>query len=185
MEAAKLNVPDTPTGVPDNVETHIKMLFDLQVLAFRAEITRICTLMMAHEISNATYPATNIRDGFHNLSHHSNVRANMDKFAELNAYHHGLFAYLLGKLKATPDGDGTLLDHSLVLYGSGMSDSNKHNHEPLPMVLAGGASGAVKGDRHIKLTRLTTHANLLLAILNKAGVRAEKIGDSTGPLEEL
>jgi hypothetical protein len=109
----------------------------------------------------------------------------MDKFAELNAYHHGLFAYLLGKLKATPDGDGTLLDHSLILYGSGMSDSNQHNHTPLPMVLAGGGSGAVKGGRHVRLSKLTTHSNLLLTILHRAGVRAQKIGDSTGTIEEV
>ena len=106
------------------------MLFDLQILAFRADITRISTLMLAHELSNATFPATNIRDGFHNLSHHSNVRANMDKFAELNAYHHSMFAYFLEKLKATPDGNGSLLDHSLVLYGSGRSDRNQHTHNP-------------------------------------------------------
>jgi hypothetical protein len=185
LQAAKLDVPDTPTGVPDAFEDHIKMLFDLQVLAFRAEITRIGTLMLAHEISNAVYPATNIRDGFHNLSHHSNVRANMDKFAELNAYHHSMLAYFLGKLKATPDGEGSLLDHSLVLYGSGMSNSNEHNHSPLPMILAGSASGAVKGGRHIKLAKLTTHSNLLLTILRKAGVQAEKIGDSTGTLSEI
>jgi hypothetical protein len=171
--------------VPDAFEDHIKMLFDLQVLAFRAEITRIGTLMLAHEISNAVYPATNIRDGFHNLSHHSNVRANMDKFAELNAYHHSMLAYFLGKLKATPDGDGSLLDHSLILYGSGMSNSNEHNHSPLPMILSGGAYGAVKGGRHIKLAKLTTHSNLLLTILHKAGVPAEKIGDSTGVIEEI
>lgn len=185
LEAAKLDVPDTPAGVPDAFEDHIKMLFDLQVLAFRAEITRIGTLMLAHEISNAVYPATNIRDGFHNLSHHSNVRANMDKFAELNAYHHSMLAYFLGKLKATSDGDGSLLDHSLVLYGSGMSNSNEHNHSPLPMILSGGAYGAVKGGRHIKLAKLTTHSNLLLTILHKAGVPAEKIGDSTGVIEEI
>ena len=151
MTAAKLDVPDTPTGAPENFEDHIKMLFDLQMLAFRADITRISTLMLAHELSNAVFPATNIRDGFHNLSHHSNVRANMDRFAELNAYHHSMLAYFLEKLKATPDGDGNLLDHSLVLFGSGMSDSNQHNHNPLPMLLAGGASGAVKGGRHIRL----------------------------------
>jgi uncharacterized protein DUF1552 len=185
LEAAKLDVPNTPSGVPDAFEDHIKMLFDLQVLAFRAEITRIATLMLAHEISNAVYPATNIRDGFHNLSHHSNVRANMDKFAELNAYHHSMLAYFLGKLKATPDGDGTLLDNSLILYGSGMSNSNEHNHSPLPMILSGGAYGNVKGGRHIKLAKLTTHSNLLLTILHKAGVPAEKIGDSTGTLGEV
>jgi hypothetical protein len=185
MAAAKLDVPDTPTGAPDNFEDHLKMLFDLQVLAFRAEITRISTLMLAHELSNAVFPATNIRDGFHNLSHHSSVRANMDRFAELNAYHHGTLVYFLNKLKTTPDGDGSLLDHSLILFGSGMSNSNEHNHNPLPMLLAGGASGTVKGGRHIRLEKNTTHSNLLLTILHKAGVRAQKIGDSTGIIEQI
>jgi hypothetical protein len=185
MKAAKLEVPDTPAGVPATFEEHIKLLFDLQILAFRADITRVSTLMLAHELSNATFPATNIRDGFHNLSHHSNVRSNMDRFAELNAYHHSMFAYFLEKLKATKDGDGNLLDHSLVLFGSGMSDSNQHNHNPLPMILAGNASGAVKGGRHIKLAQVATHANLLLTMLHKAGVKAETFGDSTGTISEL
>jgi len=185
MEAAKLDVPDTPTGVPDSFEQHIKMLFDLQVLAFRAEITRISTLMLAHELSNAVFPATNIRDGFHNLSHHSNNRGNKDRFAELNAYHHGMLAYFLQKLKDTPDGPGSLLDHSLVLWGSGMSDGNQHNHTPLPMIMAGRASGTIKGGRHIKLPKLTTHSNLLLTVLHKAGARSEKIGDSTGVIGEI
>jgi hypothetical protein len=185
MQAARLEVPDTPTGVPATFEEHIKLLFDLQVLAFRADITRISTLMLAHELSNVTFPATNIRDGFHNLSHHSNVRANMDRFAELNAYHHSMLAYFLDKLKSTPDGAGNLLDHSLILYGSGMSDSNQHNHSPLPMIVAGGASGAVKGGRHIRLSQVTTHSNLLLTLLHKAGVRAESFGDSTGVIGEL
>src|SRR4029453_15198199 len=108
MEAAKLDVPDTPTGIPDAFEEHIKMLFDLQVLAFRAEITRISTLMLAHELSNAVFPATSIRDGFHNLSHHSNVRANMDRFAELNAYHHSMLVFFLENLKGTREGAGNL-----------------------------------------------------------------------------
>jgi hypothetical protein len=185
MEAAKLDVPDTPTGVPDSFEQHIKMLFDLQVLAFRAEITRIATLMLAHELSNAVFPATNIRDGFHNLSHHSNNRANKDRFAELNAYHHTVLAYFIEKLKATPDGDGNLLDHSLILYGSGMSDGNQHNHTPLPMTLIGGASGALKGGRHIKLAKLTSHSNLLLTILHKVGANAGKIGDSSSVIGEI
>ena len=185
MQAAKLEVPDTPAGAPAAFEDHIKLLFDLQILAFRADITRISTLMLAHELSNATFPATSIRDGFHNLSHHSNVRSNMDRFAELNAYHHSMLAYFLEKLKGTPDGAGNLLDHSLVLFGSGMSDSNQHNHSPLPMVLAGNASGTVKGGRHIRLPQTTTHSNLLLTMLHKAGGRAEQFGDSTGTIEEL
>jgi hypothetical protein len=185
MEAAKLDVPDTPPGIPDSFELHIKMLFDLQILAFRAEITRISTLMLAHELSNAVFPATGLRDGFHNLSHHSNNRGNKDRFAELNAYHHTMLAYFLSKLKATADGPGNLLDHSLILYGSGMSDGNQHNHTPLPMTMIGHASGSLKGGRHIKLAKLTTHSNLLLTILHKAGVKAEKIGDSTGVIGEL
>ena len=185
MQAAGLDVPDTPTGAPAAFEEHIRLLFDLQVLAFRADITRISTLMLAHELSNATFPTTNIRDGFHNLSHHSGVQANMDRFAELNTYHHGIFASFLERLKATPDGDGTLLDHSLVLWGSGMSDSNQHNHTPLPMILAGKASGALKGGRHVRLKELTTHSNLLLTVLHKAGVPAASFGDSTGLVAEL
>src|SRR5688572_20446305 len=185
MQAAGLDVPDTPTGAPAAFEEHIRLLFDLQVLAFRADITRISTLMLAHELSNATFPTTNIRDGFHNLSHHSGVQANMDRFAELNTYHHGIFASFLERLKATPDGDGTLLDHSLVLWGSGMSDSNQHNHTPLPMILAGKASSALKGGRHVRLKELTTHSNLLLTVLHKAGVPAASFGDSTGLVAEL
>src|SRR6185436_15526181 len=185
MASAKLDVPDTPTGAPDNFEDQLKMLFDLQLLAFRAEITRISTLMFAHELSNVTYPATNIKDGFHNVSHHSNVRANMDRFAELNAYHHSQMVYFFEKLKGIQDGDGTLLDHSLILFGSGMSNSNEHNHNPLPLLLAGGASGAMKGGRHIRLPKNITHSNVLLTILHKAGVRAEKIGDSTGIVEQI
>jgi len=185
MQAAKLAVPDTPAGAPATFEEHIKLLFDLQILAFRADITRISTLMLAHELSNATFPATNIRDGFHNLSHHSNVRSNMDRFAELNAYHHSMLAYFLEKMKGTPDGAGSLLDHSLILFGSGMSDSNQHNHSPLPMILAGGASGTLKGGRHVRLPQVTTHSNLLLTMLHKSGVRAAQFGDSTGTIDEL
>lgn len=185
MQLAEIEVPDTPAGAPAAFDEHIRLLFDLQVLAFRADITRISTLMLAPELSNATFPATNIRDGFHNLSHHSNSRANMDRFAELNTYHHGIFADFLERLQATPDGDGNLLDHSLVLWGSGMSDGNQHNHTPLPMILAGGASGALRGGRHVRLPELTTHSNLLLTILHKAGVPAEAIGDSTEPIAEL
>jgi hypothetical protein len=178
MDTAALEVPEAPVGVPGDFETHIELLFDLQVLAWQAEITRISTLMLAPELSNSTYPSTGIRDGFHNLSHHSFSRANMDRFAELNTYHHGRFAYLLERLAATPDGDGTLLDNSLVLYGSGMSDGNSHNHTPLPFVIAGGAAGRLEGGRHIRAPRVT-HGNLLLAVLEKLGVQADSIGDST------
>jgi hypothetical protein len=153
------------------------------VIAFQAEITRVSTLMFARELSGAVFPETNIRDPFHNLSHHSNDRGNMDRFALLNTYHVQKFAYFLDKLKSTPDGDGTLLDHSLVLYGSSLSDGNQHNFSPLPILLAGGASGQLKGGRHLQFPKDTHMSNLLLAMLDKLGVRLDRFGDSTGMLQ--
>lgn len=175
-----LPVPAAPIGIPSDVEEHIKLMYDLQVLAWQADITRVSTLLMAKELSGAVYPKSTVRDAFHTLSHHSNIQQNKDRFAILNMYHVALFAYFLDKLQSTPDGDGTLLDHSLVLYGSGMSDGNQHNHTDLPIVLAGGASGRLKGGRHIRNPKKTPMANLLLAILDKMQAPAEKFGDSTG-----
>jgi len=177
-----VQLPDAPVGVPKDVEDHIKLMLDLQVLAWQADITRVTTLLMAKELSNAVYPKSGVRDAFHILSHHSNIRENQDRFAVLNRYHVSLLAHLLGKLQSIPDGDGTLLDHSMVLYGSAMSDGNQHNHRPLPIVLAGGASGALKGGRHIRSAKDTTMSNLLLAMLDKLGTPAERFGDSTGML---
>jgi hypothetical protein len=177
---ADITLPDVPTGVPPTFQEHLKLLMDLQVIALQAEITRVSTLMFARELSSATYPETSIRDPFHNLSHHSNDRGNMDRFAQLNTYHMTKFASFVEKLKAIPDGDGTLLDHSLVLYGSSLSDGNQHNFSPLPIVLAGGASGRVKGGRHLAFPRDTHMSNLLMAMLNTLDVRIEKFGDSTG-----
>ena len=177
-----VQLPDAPVGVPKDVEDHIKLMLDLQVLAWQADITRVTTLLMAKELSNAVYPKSGVRDAFHILSHHSNIRENQDRFAVLNRYHVSLLAHLLGKLQSIPDGDGTLLDHSMVQYGSAMSDGNQHNHGPLPIVLAGGASGALKGGRHIRSAKDTTMSNLLLAMLDKLGTPAERFGDSTGML---
>jgi hypothetical protein len=158
-------------------------MFDLQVLAWQADITRVSTLLLAKELSGAVYPKSTIRDAFHTLSHHSNIQANKDRFAILNMYHVALFQYFLDKLQSTPDGDGSLLDHSMVLYGSGMSDGNQHNHTDLPVILAGGASGRLKGGRHIRNPKKTPMANLLLAMLDKMQVPAEKFGDSTGRVD--
>jgi hypothetical protein len=177
-----LPVPAAPTGIPTDFEEHIKLMFDLWTLAWQADITRITTLLMAKELSNSTYPKSGIRDAFHILSHHSNLRENMDKFAVLNRYHSGIFVYLLNKLKNTPDGDGSLLDHSMVLWGSAMSDANQHNHDPLPIVLAGSASGRLKGGRHIRNPKNTTMSNLLLAILGKLNIEVDHFGDSTGAM---
>jgi hypothetical protein len=178
-----LDLPDAPVGIPADFETHLKLLFDLQVLAYKSQITRISTLMLARENSNAVYSATGVRDGFHNASHHSNERKNMDQFAVINQYHVKMLAYFLERLQATEDGDGTLLDHSLILYGSSLSDGNEHNFDPLPVVLAGGASGQLKGGRHLRHAPKTPMSNLLLAMLHKMGARVDSIGDSTGPLD--
>ena len=177
-----VSLPDAPAGIPKDVEAHITLMFDLQVLAWQADITRVTTMLMAKELSNAVYPKSGVRDAFHILSHHSNIRENQDRFAVLNRYHVGLLAYLLNKLKTTPDGDGTLLDHSMVLYGSAMSDGNQHNHGPLPIIVAGGASGRLKGGRHLRNPKDTTMSNLLLAMLDKLGIPTERFGDSTGML---
>jgi hypothetical protein len=169
-----------PAGIPDDPDRHIKLQLDLITLAWQADITRVSTLMLAKEVSNAVYPASGIRDPFHNLSHHSNVRSNQERFAMLNRYHVGLLAYFLGKLSKVRDGEGTLLDNSLVLYGSGISDGNQHDHGPLPIVLAGLAGGRIAGDRHLRVPDKTPLSNLQLAMLDTLQVPAERFGDSTG-----
>jgi len=179
---SNVTLPRRPAGIPEDVEEHIKLMYDLLALAWQTEITRISTFMLAKELSNAVYPKSGIRDSFHILSHHSNNENNKARFAVLNRYHAGLFAYFLEKLAKLPDGEGTLLDHSLVLYGSGMSDGNSHNHDPLPIVLAGHAGGAVQGNRHIRQKELTPMSNLLLAVLGKLGCPEEHFGDSTAAL---
>ena len=160
---------------------HLKLMFDLQVLAYKSEITRISTLMFARENSNAVYPATGVRDGFHNASHHSNERKNMDQFAVINRYHVKMLAYFLERLRSTPDGDGTLLDHSMILYGSSLSDGNEHNFDPLPVVAGRRRVGPARGGRHLRHAPHTPMSNLLLAMLHKMGARVDAIGDSTAP----
>jgi len=181
--SGEMKLPTAPTGIPDDFDVHIKLMFDLQVLAWQADVTRVTTLMFAKEVSNAVYPASGVREPFHNLSHHSNVPENIARLAQLNQYHVRTFAYLLEKLRNTPDGEGTLLDHSVVLYGSGMSNSNQHDHEPLPIVVAGGAAGKMKGGRHIQVAAGTPLSNLLLAMLHKLDVPADSFGDSTGTVD--
>jgi hypothetical protein len=182
---SSLSVPDSPSGIPDDHEAHSKLMFDLMALAFQTEITRISTFMMAREVSYRTFPMLGISEGFHPASHHQNNAARLENLTKINTYHVSLVAYFLEKLKSTPDGDGNLLDHSLILYGSGMSNSNVHNHSPLPVLVAGGAAGKMKGGRHLKYPENTPMANLLLTILNKAGIQQESVGDSTGLLAEV
>jgi hypothetical protein len=175
-------LPDAPAGTPGSFEDHVDLMFDLQVLAFRTEITRIATLMMARDNSNTRYAGSGVSEGFHNASHHSNERRNMEQFALINAFHARLIAKFLARLRETPDGEHDLLYNSMVLYGSSMSDANEHNFDPLPVIVAGNAGGRLQGNRHLSFAPHTPMANLLLAMLHKLDVPAEKIGDSTGPL---
>jgi hypothetical protein len=177
------NVPEAPVGTPELFEDHLKLMFDLQALAYRADITRIMTMMYARDTSGATYPNSGNRDGFHGASHHSNARAKMDSFALINRYHIQMLAYFIEKLQSTPDGDGTLLDHSVVVYGSSMSNGNQHDHDPLPVVVVGGLLGQLKGNRHIVTPAHTPMSNLLLTLLDKFGVQQASFGDSTAKLD--
>jgi hypothetical protein len=181
--AAELDVPAKPIGIPSSFSEHAKLMADLTALAWQAEITRVTTLMVAREVTNRVYPESGINEPFHNLSHHSEVPANKDRLATLNAFHtRATLAYFLQKLQDTPDGDGSLLDNSVVLYGSGMSNSNQHDHDPLPILVAGGASGRLQGGRHIRAGKDTPLANLHVALLEKLGVPLDAFGDSTSVL---
>ncbi|HKC85074.1 MAG TPA: DUF1552 domain-containing protein, partial [Blastocatellia bacterium] len=183
--AMKLPVMERPTAVPEEFEDHVKMVTDLLTLAFQADLTRVITLMMAREGSNRPYRSIGISDGHHNLTHHQNDAEKIAKIAKINERHVNLFAYLLERLKATQDGDDNLLNRSLILYGSSISDGNLHTHHDLPIVLAGGGAGQVKGNRHVVYPKDTPLNNLLLSMLEKAGVPVEKLGDSTGKLDCL
>jgi uncharacterized protein DUF1552 len=178
---ATIDVPDKPNGIPADFEQHAMLMFDLLALAWQADLTRIATFMVARELSNRLYPRSGVNEGFHNASHHSGIPANIDRLARLNEYHtRTTIAYFLKKLAATPDGDGSLLDHSMVVYGSGMGNPNQHDHDPLPMLLAGGAAGRLAGGRHVRVAAETPFANLLVAVLAKLDVPVESFGDSTG-----
>jgi len=172
-----------PLGVPDSWEEHVKLMFDLQALAFAAEITRVAAFKMSRDTSNRVFPESGVKMPFHTLSHHNENPEWIEEFAKLNRYHASLIPYFLEKLRSTPDGDGNLLEHSLVLYGSPMGDSNTHNHRRLPILLAGHAGGQLKGNLHCVMPEGTPHANTLLTILHKLGVEAASIGDSTGEIE--
>jgi hypothetical protein len=181
-------LPETlerPIGAPQDWEQHVKLMFDLQVLALQADITRVITFQVAREVSTRTYPQIGVPEAHHPTSHHQNDPEKIAKLAKINTYHASLFAYFLGRLKATQDGDGSLLDHSLFLYGSGMGNPDIHDHAKLPILVAGGASGRMKGSRHINYAEPTPMSNLLLTLLDKAGVDMERFGDSSGKLDGL
>ncbi len=173
---------DHPQGIPNDWEEHVKLMFDLEVLAYQADLTRVITLMMGHEQSGMTYPQIGVPDAHHPISHHQREPEKLAKTAKINAYHVKMFAYLLKKLRTTPDGDGTLLDHMTMIYGAGIADSNTHAPVNIPFLLAGGGAGNLKGGRHTRL-KDTPLANLHLTLLDQFGVNWERIGDSTGKLE--
>ena len=174
-----------PLGVPDKFEDHINLMFDLQVLAFQADITRVTTLMIGREEGGRSYPQIGVPDGHHSISHHDNNPEKLAKLARIDAYHIQQMANFLGKLRNTPDGDSNLLDNSMVLYGGGISNGNMHNHERLPVVLAGGGAGQLKGGRHLEYKQDMPMSNVLRSVLDKAGVHTDKLGDATGLLAEL
>jgi hypothetical protein len=176
---------DRPEGVPASYADHARLMFDLQVLALQSDVTRVITFQLARETSNRTYPEIGVPDPHHPLTHHGNDPEKIARMAKINAFHVSLFAYYLEKLKATREGDGSLLDHSLVLYGSGMGNPNIHDHVNLPVIVAGGAGGSVKGGRHLRYAEPTPLANLHLTLLERAGVRMDAFADSKGKINEL
>ena len=174
---------DRPVGVPAAYADHAKLMFDLQVLALQSDVTRVITFQLARETSTRTYPEAGVPEAHHPLTHNGGDPAKLAKVAKINAFHVSLFAQFLEKLKATPDGDGSLLDHSLYLYGSGMSNADLHDHVNLPILVAGGAG--MKGGRHIKYAQPTPLANLHLTLLDKVGVKLDSFSDSNGKVREL
>ncbi len=180
-----LEIPQAPAGIPFVYEEHVDIMFDLLALAYQADITRIFTFMMAREVSNLTYPQVGVNEGHHATSHHQNREDKMAACARIQSYHVSLFRRFLDKLDAIPDGDGSVLDNTLLLYGSNMSNSNAHDHYPLPNVVVGGARGRMTGGQHIKEPDHTPMTNLLLTMLHKADVPMEKLGDSTGVVADI
>lgn len=182
----RLPVMQRPGSIPEAFEEHARLMMDLIVIAYQTDMTRVVSCMIAREGSNRSYRAIGVADGHHSVTHHQNDPEKIEKTAKINQLHAQTFAYLLQKMHSTPDGDGTLLDHSMILYGSSISDGNAHTHDNLPLVLAGGGCGQVKGGRHIRFPKETPMNNLLLTMLSKAGLHpSAKLGDSNGFLEHL
>jgi hypothetical protein len=186
-EQSTREVPDVsrPAGVPDGFQPHVELLYDLQLLAYQSDLTRVITFMYGREQTGRPYPQIGISEPHHPLTHHQNNPEKMAKCTQIQTYHVALFASYLEKLAATADGDGALLDHMMILFGGGISNSDRHTHGPLPTLLLGGGSGALRGGRHLVYPEDTPLTNLQLTLLEKMGVPAEKLGDSTGRFAEL
>ena len=186
-EQSSKELPDVlqPAGIPDNFEQHVRLLYDLQLLAYQSDLTRVITFMYGREQTGRPYPQIGVPEPHHPVTHHQNDPVKMEKCTRIQRHHIALFAEYLEKLRHTPDGDGSLLDHVILLYGAGISNSDRHTHGPLPTLLLGGGAGALKGGRHLIYPEHTPLTNLQLTLLNKLGVAAEKLGDSTGQFREL
>lgn len=179
-DLSKIKLPEAPVGELDNFDQQVGMMFDLVALAYQANLTRVASYIMVAEGTNRTYNFINVPDSFHPLSHHANDRERLRKLTLVQTWHMEQFAKFVDKMANTPDGDGSLLDHSLFMYGSNMSNSDRHNNYPLPLILVGGANGQHKGGKHVMPAEKTPIANLHLTVLNKLGIPQEKFGDSTG-----
>ena len=184
-KSMQMNLPNAPQGVPDQFGDQLDALFDMIALAWQSNQTRVASFMLAKEVSMRTYPNLQITEAFHPLSHHGGDTSKIERLVRIQNYHTQVFAKFIKKLSTTQDGDGTLLDHSIILYGSNMSNSDLHNNDPLPNVVMGNAYGKIKGGQHVQYPQDTPHANLLLTLLNRAGVPAEKLGNSTGQFAEI
>jgi hypothetical protein len=184
-DTASLNIPDAPVGTPNDITEHFKLMFDLMSLAFQADITRIITMSMDREASMRTYTNLGIAEGFHPLSHHGNNPQKMDKLVQIQKYHTEVFTAFIKRLVETKEADGTVLDHSTILFGSNMSNSDRHNNDPLPSALLGHAHGKIKGGQHLKYPQDSRHADLLLTIFDRNEIPVKSIGDSNGPLSEV
>lgn len=182
QSSQELPLVDHPVGIPSDWEQHVRLMFDLEVLAYQCDLTRVITMMLGHEHSGMTYPQIGVPDAHHPISHHQQEPEKLEKVAKINAYHVKMFSYFLGKLRATPDGDGTLLDHITMIYGAGIADSNSHSPINIPIVLAGGGAGGLKGGRHIRFKGMPL-ANLHLTLLDQFAMRWDRLGDSTGRVD--
>jgi hypothetical protein len=177
-----IELPDTPIGELTDFDEQVKLMFDLIALAYQADVTRVASYIMVAEGTNRTYNHIGVSDAFHPVSHHANNLERIQKLVKIQRYHVERFAEFVAKLAQTPDGDGSLLDHALLMYGSNMSNSDRHNNYPLPIVLVGGANGALRGGQHVELPEYTTLTNLHLTVLNKAGIEVSSFADSTGAI---
>ena len=183
--AAALPDYTKPTGIPKAYQEHLRLMYDLLALSFQTDTTRIATFVVAHDGSNRNYPFIGISDGHHDLSHHGGNEEKKAKIANINRFHIEQFAYFLKKLKSIKEGEGTLLDNCMIAYGGAIGDGNRHNHDDLPVLLAGKGGGAIQTGRHLQFPKNTPMTNLYLTMMERMGAPIPRLGDSTGPLQDL